>query len=530
MKKIISSLLSLPLIWSVVACSDEDYTSKYEDPSKTNTTSCEKLMTGVFYAGRDYTFNSYWRMFTWDNGIMGTYAQTIGFLNTPGNIYSANDSYANDRWENFYNVLTQFRTLQNVYKGLPQDEQTANRIFYDLAEVFVYDHLSQLIDVFGDVPFEKAGYLSLTGDVSGSYASYDKAEVLYEQMLDRLGVLSKDIQSLQANLPAQAAALLPGQDFLNQGNLDRWVRYANSLRLRLAVRVASQGTLAAKGKQVVAEILNGGLPVVSQFSETIQAIPDGDGFNYEENFRDGYKDHSRASQAMLDLLLTKATLGEDDPRLPVMYSKNAAGTYKGLSTRESQSEQEANVALAEDKRVYSRIDSTTVIFNKNLKSPIMTAAEVDFLRAESFQKGWANGDAKAAFVAGVLHSTQFYYDLNKISESSYSPKKEMPAEATVTAYAEKLWNAATNKEEAIVAQKWLNFGFMQPYQAWNEVRRTGYPTLYYPTDNTAQLLKTLPNRVVYPASERSNNTTFYKAQVEAMGGKDDAYGKIFWAK
>ena len=529
MKKILLLIIGCITVFGTTSCTDDDYTSIYANPAETTTASCEKLMTGVFYAGREYTYNAYWRMYTWDNGIMGTYAQTIGFTNSDGSLYSANDSYANNRWENFYNVLTQFRVLQNVYDKLPENEKNTYTIFYNLAEVFVYDHLSQLIDVFGDVPFEEAGYLAITGDVKSSYPSYDSASELYSMMLDKLGSIYSYINSAQGSLNSLTTAYLPAQDFINKGDLNLWMKYCNSLRLRLAMRVASQGTLAAKGKQVVAEILNGGLPIIADASETIQVLPDQDGFNYEENFRDGYRDHSRASQAMLDVLCTANSLGENDPRLPIMYSKNSLGEYKGLSTSESYADQQTNTSLPESQRVYSRIDSTTVIFNKNLRSPIIMAAEVDFMRAEAYQKGWATGDAKQAYVNGMLHSTQFYFGQTAVSESSYGTTMAMPDEADVIAFAHKSWDAAANKEAAILSQKWLNFGYMQPTQAWCEIRRTGYPNLYYPTDANAQILKTLPDRVRYPSSERNNNKTHYEAQVQAMGG-DDAYKKVFWAQ
>lgn len=524
MKKIFLLLLLCLTIINISSCSNDEYTSKYDNPSQTSKASCEKLMTGVFIAGKTYTFNSYWRMYTWDNGVIGRYAQTVGFTNAEGTIYSANDSYANSRWENFYDVLTQFRTLQSVYEKLDDKDKNVYKVFYFLSEIYVYDHLSQLIDAFGDVPFEKAGFLSINGDVAQSYPSYDEATSLYSMMLDRLGVLSSELTSLNGNLDNLAAAFLPSQDFINGGNLSLWIKYCNSLRLRLAMRVASQGELANKGKQVVAEILNGNLSIVSNISENIDVIPDSDGFNYADEFRDGYKDHSYASQEILNVL------GSEDPRLPIMYSKNAQGQYRGLSTHETYAEQQVNVSLKESERVYSRIDSTTVIYNKHLISPIITASEVDFMRAEAYQKGWASGSAKDAFKSGVLHSTQFYFNLNKISESSYGTKLEIPAENDILVYAEKIWDAEANKEKLIISQKWLNFGFIQPSLAWSETRRTGYPELFYPADATAQQLKNIPNRVRYPSSERNKNIINYNNQISKMGGVDDAYLKLFWAK
>ena len=521
------------------ACSDSDYTEKYDNPAQTTKVTCDRLMTGTLYYGREYTFNAYWRMYTWDNGIIGKYAQTIGFTNEKNSMWSAQDSYVGNRWENFYGVLAQFRVLEKTFNELSPEQQKVNLAYRDIAEVFVLDHLAQLLDAFGSVPFHKAGFLGITGDVVNSYPEYDSDVDLYKHILDRLGVLSTELAGVAANTPTVVASALPQQDFLNHGELNRWVKYANALRLRAAVRVATQGDLQAEGKKVVAEVLGKELPASCDATtdwpagENIVATPDMDGFNYYQNFRDGYKDHSRASQAMLDVL------GADDPRLPVMYSKNAAGEYKGLSTHEAFGDQETNTSLPEARRVYSRIDSTLFYENKNMLSPIVTVAEVDFLRAEARQRGWASGDAKQAFVDGVWHSTQFYFTQNMNSElvttgvTSYHASA-VPAEADVRAYASKIWDAATDKLELIVSQKWLNFGFFQPSQAWAEVRRTGYPSgLYFPEDSEAQLFKTVPARVRYPSVEQNNNKENYEKALENLGAKDAvsyAYTKLFWAK
>lgn len=535
MKKIfLYIVIGLTTLITFDSCSDSDYTEKYPNPAETTKATCDKLMTGVFYAGRTYTFNSYWRAWTWDNYSLGVYAQTIGFLNEDGAIYTVSDGYADDRWKNFYNTLTQFRVLENVYNNLDEQGKVTNRIFKDLAEVFVFDHLSQIVDIFGDAPFEKAGYLYITGDVAGSFASYDKAEDIYAVILDRLGELSTDIQSLNGSLNAQAAAYLPKQDFINGGDLNKWEAYCNSLRLRLAVRVASQGALQAKGKAAITEIL-GGKKLASNNNETIALEANGEdtgNFFNPDDLRTGYADggYVNASQAMIDAL-TKAVAGENDPRLPILYSKNAAGNYKGLDPEnETYRVQYDNTQLPSAQRAYSRIDSTTVSYNTKFVSPILTASEVAFLKAEAYQQGWASGDAKQAFIDGIMYSAQFYFNENEISPSSNGTKMDYPGDAVVIAYATKAWDAASNKLEAIITQKWLNFGFIQSSQAWNEIRRTGYPSLFFPTDNGAQLLKTVPNRVKYPSSERSNNPTNYNNQVQAMGGDDSYFIKLFWAK
>lgn len=531
MKKIFSLLLGFAIAFNFSSCSDDEYTDKYPDPSETSTTSCEKLMTGMFYQGRDYTFNTYWRMWTWENYMMAIYAQTRGFLLTPESTYGYSDSYAEDRWENFYDVLTQYRVLMHTYENLDEAEKSTYTIFTLLSEIYLYDHLSQVIDAFGDVPFTEAGYLAITGDVASSYPSYDKASDLYSMMLDRLKEINTQVQSMDGNLSSLTNSYLNAQDFINKGNLTKWRKYCNSLRLRLAIRVASSSELGSQGQAAIKEIIDGNLPLVDAIADNIQVLPDRDGFNYSDQFITGFGDgtHARASQAMLDVLNTESTLGENDSRLAVMYAKNGAGIYRGMSTSETYVEQQTNTTGPNANIIYSRIDSTTISHNGNFKSPIITAAEVAFLKAEAYQKGWASGNAKQAFVDGMLFSTQFFYDLNEISDDSRN-KVTAPTDGAVTGYAEKVWENASDKLGAIITQKWLNFGYIQSAQAWTEVRRTGYPQLYYPEDNLSGVFKNVPNRLPYPNTERSSNTTKWQEQLQTMGGSDDPYYKLFWAK
>ena len=531
MKNIKIITLGLAALLSFGSCSDDDYTEKYENPAQTTNASCDKLMTGVFYGARKYIYNSYDRMYMWENGILGRYAQTIGFSNAESTLWSANDGYVNTRWANFYETLIQFRALQNKFENEDEKMQANDKIYIALGEVVVLDQLSQMVDAFGDVPFSEAGYLGLTGDVQGSFPSYDNAADLYKMMIERLGKLSSDINAYKANPSPLAAESLPKQDFINNGDLTKWVKYTNGLRLRLAMRVSSNGALKEQGIAAVKDVLAGGKAILAGSDEDIYVQPDLDGFNFVDNIRDGYKDHSRASQEMLNVLLTEDEVGQNDYRLPIMYSKNAAGEYKGMSTHEKLADQTHNIELPEAERVYSRIDSTTVIYNSHLMSPIVTKAEMDFLKAEAIERKMVSGDAKTAFVDGVMHSTQMYFAENEVSESTLGNHTAVaPSDADVRAYAAKLWDNADNKLEIIGAQKWLHFGFLQTSQAWSELRRTGYPELYYPKDPTAQLFKTLPHRVRYPASERNNNTEKYNEQLQKMGGKDDAYIKLFWAK
>ena len=535
MKKIFSLILVVAALSTFFACKPEDFDSKYYDPSKTTTVSPDKMMTGAFMAGRDYTFNAYWRMYTWDN-YMGKLAQTIGFGVQSGTMYYINDGYASDRWGNFYKTLTQYRVAQKVWEAEDDDAKKVDRIFLALTEVFLYDHLSQIVDIWGPVPFSKAGYLGVTSDIADAYPAYDSDVDLYTMMLTNLDALYNEISAYKASMTDLAKTKLEKQDFINGGDLDKWLIYANALRLRLGVHVAAQGSLAADGKAAVASAAKRALP--TDWASSIKVISDFDGFQYWENFRDGYKDiNNVANQKMIDAM---QIAGENDPRLPVIYIPNEAGDFFGEYITETSDEQnEHNTYNEYEERYYAHLNGATFTYNNLLQSPVMTAAEAYFLLAEAYQQGYASGNAKEAFVKGVVASTEQYFNQNvnsdqtKASNSQYFKKfaeTDVPSDADVEAYANKVWEKYGDKMNAIMTQKWLHFGIMQAPQAWTDIRRTGYPKLDYPTDNGAGVvIKNIPQRVKYPNSELTNNRANYDANKDNVGGDTVDY-VLFWAK
>lgn len=530
MKKIKSIILGALAVVALAGCSDDQYTSIYDDPGQTTKVTCARLMTGTFFDrdGRDYSFNAYWRVYTWDN-IFGKYAQTCGYKNNSGGVYYYNDGYANDRWNAFYKRLAQFRNLEDVYSKESEADQANDIIYKNLAEVFILDHLAQLCDLWGDIPFFEAGKLGVTGDVAGSRPAFDDDVELYRHMISRLGELYNEIVAFTpSKLVSQT---LKAQDYICKGDLDMWARYANSLRLRIATTVALKGDLTSTAQAAIKECVSRKL--IETQDAQIELISDMDGFKFWENFRDGYKDiNNVASQPMIDAM---QKTGGYDPRLQVMYVKNKDGEYVGTNRTETNQFQTEHGSgfngfgnLSWEERYYSHLDSATFTDNRLFVSPVITAAEVQFLLAEAYQRGWASGNAQQAFIKGIVESTKFYYRQNNTYPGARGNHYKCPADANIQAYATMLWEAYSDKLDAILTQKWVNFGIIQPAQAWTNIRRTGYPVLSYPTDTQAQNMKELPNRMMYPNTEKANNRANYDAVVAAQG--DDAYIKLFWAK
>ena len=104
--------------------------------------------------------------------------------------------------------------------------------------------------MWGNIPFKEAGYLGITGDIAGSYPSYDKAEDLYKMMLDDLKEINTKLAGM-TSLSTLTSTYLKAQDYINKGDLNIWRKYANSLRLRMALTIADQGTMTDEGRSII---------------------------------------------------------------------------------------------------------------------------------------------------------------------------------------------------------------------------------------------------------------------------------------
>ena len=518
MKNILYKILICSFVLAFIACNEESYNEKYPNPSETTTVTCEKVMTGVFWKGCNYTFKGYYGVFGWEGSAVSRYSQILGFVNSDGR-YEIGETYYADRWNNFYNLLPQYRLLEATYEALPEASKSDYRVFLLLAKIYMMDHLSQICDAWGDIPYSKAGYLPVSGNVSESRPAYDTAENIYETIIDDLKTVNDELNGM--SLSSLTSSYLSSNDFFNKGDLTKWRKYGNSLRLRIALRVSLNGSLTAKGQQVIAEILSNPsqYPIVDSNDEATQGTPDEAGFlAYAKDPQQAYEtwtgQFNRASDAMVKAM-------EGDPRLDVIFDKNGEGNYQGVDMNTSYPEQSR---LFDRGNYYSSYDSATFSRNRLIPGMTVSASEVSFAKAEAYQRGLTSGDAKAAFMKGVQQSVDFYFHLNALS--TYRPPIEKPNEAEIIAFAEAKWDAAANKLEAIGTQRWLNYGILQPAHAWTEIRRTGYPALSFPVDNAAQTVKQVPNRFKYPKSEVDLNTENY----EPVKSKDNWTDKMFWAK
>ncbi|GHT14699.1 hypothetical protein AGMMS4956_13000 [Bacteroidia bacterium] len=508
-------------------CSDNDFADLYPDPSKTSTVSCEKLMTGVFYSALTYTKPVRYGIEYLNLTIYGMNSQTVGYAN---NGYTFRVGSAPDnRWKDFYKMVAQFRMLEETYDKLDDAGKADYEVFVLLAETFVYEQLQQMVDVFGDMPFSKAGTLAITGDAATSKPAYDKAEDLYTTMLDRLGAINTRLAALQtAGLSTIAQAYLPKQDYICNGNLAAWQRFTNSLRLRVALRAASNGSLTSKAQGVLKDIIEnpGTNPVIENNAQNILIAADNDGFDPHldedgaHGIRDAYTADDGRNQTAPQSLLDKLT---GDPRLSIMF-KQKGGAYRGMAHTENEAAQDVDWRAG----LYSVVDSATFGWNSKYPGILFTAAEVAFIKAEAFNNGWASGNAENAFKEAVAQSVEFYFYLNGLSD--YRTPAVAPTSTEVSTLVNTLWSGTyTDAAEAIGTQKWIHFSLILQREAWAELRRTALPVLTFQDITGARAFNLPVDRFMYPESEYLYNKDNYPADASRNAVTENKR-KLFWAK
>lgn len=549
---------------SVTSCSDADYDDKYADPSTTTTVGVPQVFTGVMFKGNDWMNLKYYRYYT-QSTTSGLFSGVIGDSNNRGRFMGATEGYFNTRWKNFYDMVTQYRLLEYTYQNLTEEEKPSNLIFYYLGRTIVEAQLHEILSLWGDVPFNGAGTLWMDGqyDAAKEKCVYDDDVTLYKQILADL----KEVGDYFAGGNVDAAGLnaLARQDFsVAAGSQTIWQKYVNSLRLRIALHLATAGDCTADAHAAIAEILNNPTkyPLIDNNSENMGVAADTqtDDFNYGKSLSQALHtgEYGAASQTILRVMNVPANGIPDantDPRLQVMYDCNPDGEYvafdvnmtnaeiTNLSDKKKQEYVQRGMASA---NYYCKIDSQAVAGwdtyqgNENIMSLWINAAEVSLSKAEAYLMGYGvaadAAKAKENFVKGVTQSVEYYWNMKETStlyeagNDSYAAYRPLvkPSDAEIAAYIESIWQPT---QEAICSQLWLNFSFMNELEAWNVVRRTGYPVVEFATDNQVSNYPTPPNRLPYPSDEITYNSVNCQNAISINYEESTGYyTNLFWAK
>ncbi|MDD4645212.1 MAG: SusD/RagB family nutrient-binding outer membrane lipoprotein, partial [Bacteroidales bacterium] len=386
---------------------------------------------------------------------------------------------------------------------------------------FFYDQTQQVVDIYGDIPWSEAGKIRSIGNLDEALPKYDDAQTIYTTMLDDLKAIATELSTIQ--VPSFYADLFGKKDFLNNGSISIWQKYCNSLRLRMLMRVSD--VMTSRAQTEIAEILGnpGTYPIVESNAENIMNDAGGPDMYATTSSKTGGIRQAMETWGQYDIApyaMVKNMVDNGDPRLPAIFDPNVKGEYIGMDPLDSETDQNTKLTAG----LISKYDTSSFTRNDLFPGFILTAAEVSFIKAEAYQKGYGSGSAKAAYELGIEQSIELYFNIN--GTGTYRTPLENPTAEAIAAYISGSgisWDANSDKIALIATQKWINTGLAQMPQTWAEYRRLDAPAFTFPPDPTSQ--QTVPPvRWLYPQSEQDLNGANYGA----VKAKDNLNTKIFW--
>lgn len=523
----------------------------YQNPDAFTSTSIEYLFPQGIQSSAPVTYGD------GVNRILGQMApmmQTLGSTNAnPANLYkfiqasSASSAGAIDfgRWQYYYNTsMIQFKLIDAMYYWqLTPDQQAGYKVYYEMTKVMEAYNTAQTSDLFGDIPYSQAFTRSNSKFNQPVYLhpEWDAQQSIYDSVLTNLKEAGAyfDTAQLQTSV-YNAQALLATQDILYKGVLSSWSAFANSLRLRYAMRLSAADPSRAQAE--ITDIVNNKKPLI--LTNATNALL------YNNAQSGGYFAQAAAENNATETYLSQYTdsvmHASVDPRLQMLYYTDAsnAGVYKGLPV--SQQDRTTNTGV---KGMYAYLNP--LVWGYNYAAPIgimIDASEVNFYLAEAAQKGIIpGGDATAQtyYNNGVIQSVLMYYSIYQTAPSSktigtgasqYTYTKATIAQPTVPALTAWLNSSAYaynsgKAMEQIALQKWLHSGFFQIDETYAEFRRLKQPVLLPDMLNGVQMNTTYPVRVPYPTgtSEANNNAENFAAAVAATNNNSYAF-PVWWNK
>ena len=392
---------------------------------------------------------------------------------------------------------------------------------FALAQILKISAWHKATDMFGPIPYKQAG--------KGYFVvPYDSQEEVYQAFFDDL---TAAITVLQAKAD-QGGKLLANYDAVYAGDVSKWIKYANSLMLRLAMRI--RYAAPAKAQQYAEQAVNQTLGVMTSQADEAK-MEQGAGLSFVNNietFTNQYGE-TRMGTPMFSYLV-----GYEDPRL-MKYFKPQPETsrYREFVTFANASYAAIPTGYGGKQDFFSDFSMPNI--SKTTPTYWMRASEVYFLRAEGALQGWNMGDtAENLYTKGVEMSfSENGVETSKVA--AYLASGKQPAAAywgqvrAVSQATTQFTGTNEQKLEKIITQKWIAL-YPNGQEAWTEWRRTGYPKLHPVGQNksggvisSTQGVRRLP----YPISKLSaqDRANIDKALI-LLGGANTGATKVWWDK
>ncbi|WP_126245643.1 SusD/RagB family nutrient-binding outer membrane lipoprotein [Chitinophaga rhizosphaerae] len=394
-------------------------------------------------------------------------------------LYDFREDVGNGIWTTGYKWLANAREIEKSASKLGNNNYLAIAL---TLKAWMY---SVLTDCFGDVPMSDA----LSGEDGKFFPTFDRQEDIYKTMLADLE--RADTIYGKGSTATYAADLLYANDFT------KWRKFTNSLRLRLLLRSAGR---MPENYVKMAEIVNnpGKHPIFTANTDAAVlqitgTVPNISPWNRPQDFS--------TFRSWFDFFIKN--LNEvNDPRLKLFASvargkDNANLGYKGLPINYMESPTSVDFTPS---GLLQRLVIAPMIV------PIMSFAEVEFIKAELAQRGKIASSAETHYQSGVKAAIEMW---GGVMPANYFDAAAAKYDGTL---------------ERIMLQKYYAL-FFTDYQQWFEHRRTGFPVL--PKTKFMFNNGVMPARMFYPTTVKIYNTENYKKAADRIGG-DKLNVKVWW--
>lgn len=423
----------------------------------------------------------------------GLIADYSGYYKNPsaGNIFLERD------WGNPYNTF--FRSylinMAEVIRLTASDPLKANQnAIARISKAMIYQMLT---DCYGDLPYTEA-----LNNVAQTILQpkYDTQEAIYTDLL-------KELKEAAAQLDNSSSQISFGNaDLLLKGNADAWRRFANSLRLRMAMRIRyANPTLAA---QHISEVISQPLITTNSQNITLATLNDGNSANNNPFFT---RNSTQPNNMLVSFTLTDNLKKLNDPRMSILarQANSPIAGYRGVPLQLGPTQQERYATDSVSRMAVSFLQPVYTIV-------VMNAAEVYFLRAEAALANLSNEDEQTMFTEGIKAAMSQYgvagSDINNYVASASGI----------------LAGTEEEKLEQIIVQKWLGI-YYNTYEAWAEFRRTGYPRIWT-GETLGDTEGNIPRRLTYPVAELLRNETNVKEAISRLSKGNTLMSKVWWDK
>ncbi|MFI2741218.1 SusD/RagB family nutrient-binding outer membrane lipoprotein [Zhouia sp. PK063] len=379
-----------------------------------------------------------------------------------------------------------YKKVESSTDATLSDAQKNNQLAtLEILKVYTY-HI--LVDTFGYIPYTE----SL--DFTQSSPAYDSGSDVYADLITRL-------DAAISNISVSAGTFNDGYDIIYNGDASKWLKFANSLKLRLALRYAN--TDGAKAKQIAEEAINAGVFTSSEDNAQLVYLSSPPNTNpIWENIDPTYSGRKDfvGTNTIIDIMNNL-----NDPRRQVYFRQNMGDdTYVGGPYAKNGNTWSNSSVIGD------------VFFEPTFPANLLTYTETEFNLAEAAARGYnVSGSVASHYNAGITASINYWYNLAGMDASGVATAY---LANTDVAYA----TASGTWQEKIATQKWLAL-YDQAFEGWSTYRKFGFPAMHISGETELPT----PRRYTYPQEEPTLNGANYEAASSALGG-DELSSRIFW--